>query len=188
MDKVERYRQVFLSFKELCSTGRQPSSFSAYCKANSVDQCQMRQIFKNEFQNIKTLPGYRSISHICSVIYEDFKQKCADGRQPGTFADFYRSHGITWEQMHGYLKRNKLKVVGLPGYVMLTGGSRSRCQEIPFEDVIFEEAGFLPADTCSTITVKVDGHVAVSFPPDTDVAVIARFVRKLGKEVGDVGA
>ena len=112
MDKVERYRQVFLSFKELCSTGRQPSSFSAYCKANSVDQSQMRQTLKNEFQNIKTLPGYRSISHICSVIYEDFKQKCADGRQPGTFADFYRSHGITWEQMHGYLKRNKLKVVG----------------------------------------------------------------------------
>lgn len=56
------------------------------------------------------------------------------------------------------------------------------------EDVIFEEAGFLPADTCSTITVKVDGHVAVSFPTDTDVAVIARFVRKLGKEVGDVGS
>ena len=56
MDKVERYRQVFLSFKELCSTGRQPSSFSAYCKANSVDQCQMRQTLKNEFQNIRLCP------------------------------------------------------------------------------------------------------------------------------------
>ena len=61
--KVERYRQVFLSFKELCSTGRQPSSFSAYCKANSVDQCQMRQTLKNEFQNIKTfarIPKHQS--------------------------------------------------------------------------------------------------------------------------------
>ena len=73
-----------------------------------------------------------------------FKQKCADGRQPGTFADFIEVMALHGEQMHGYLKRNKLKVVGLPGYVMLTGGSRSRCQEIPFEDVIFEEAGFLP--------------------------------------------
>lgn len=70
----------------------------------------MRQILKGEFQNIRTLPGYRNISHICSEIYEEFKQKCAEGKQPGTFADFYSVHGITWEQMHGYLKRNKLKV------------------------------------------------------------------------------
>ena len=76
----------------------------------------------------------------------------------------------------------------MPGYVMLTGGSRSRCQEIPFEDVIFEEAGFLPADTGNVITVKVDGHVAVRFPADTDVAVIAKFVRKMEKEVGHVGS
>ena len=54
--------------------------------------------------------------------------------------------------------------------------------------MIFEEAGFLPAESGNVITVKVDGHVAVSFPAATDVAVIARFVRKMGKEAGDVGA
>lgn len=188
MDKVELYRQVFQSFKALCARGEQPCSFSAYCMDNGVEQNQMRQILKGEFQNIRTLPGYRNISHICSEIYEEFKQKCAEGKQPGTFADFYSIHGITWEQMHGYLKRNKLKVVGLPGYKMLTGGSRSQSQEIPFENVIFEEAGFLPADSGNVITVKVDGHVAVSFPADTDVAIIAKFVRKMGKEAGHVGS
>lgn len=62
------------------------------------------------------------------------------------------------------------------------------CQEVPFENVIFEEAGFLPAGGGNVITVKVDGHVAVSFPADTDVAVIAKFVRKIGKEGGHVGS
>ena len=92
--------------------------------------------------------------------------------------------------MHGYLYRNKLRVAGLPGFKGPAGaGTLSHsCQEIPFEDVIFEEAGFLPADSGNVITVKVDGHVAVSFPADTDVAVIAKFVRKMGKEAGDVGA
>lgn len=54
--------------------------------------------------------------------------------------------------------------------------------------MIFEEAGFLPAESGNVITVKVDGHVAVSFPADTDVAIIARFVRKMGKEAGHVGS
>ena len=54
--------------------------------------------------------------------------------------------------------------------------------------MIFEEAGFLPADSGNVITVKVDGHVAVRFPADTDVAIIARFVRKMGKGVGHVGS
>ena len=61
-------------------------------------------------------------------------------------------------------------------------------QEIPFEEVIFEDAGFLPAEVGNAITVRVDGHVAVIFPADTDVAVIAKFVRKMGKEAGHVGS
>lgn len=148
----------------------------------------MRQILKDEFQNIKTLPGYRNVSLICSGIYEDFKQRCAAGKQPGTFADFYRSHGITRWQMHLYLTRNKLKVVGLPGYKMLAGDSRNQSMEVPFEEVILEDVDFLPADNGKEITVKVDGRVTVSFPADTDVAVIAKFVRKMGKEVGHVGS
>lgn len=76
--------------------------------------------------------------------------------------------------------------MGLPGYIWPTGTGGRKCQSIPFEDVIFEEAGFLPAAETNVITVSVDGHVAVSFPADTDVAVIARFIKKMGKEVGHV--
>ncbi len=67
---------------------------------------------------------------------------------------FYRVMALHGSRCTAILSGINLKVVGLPGYVMLAGGSRSRCQEIPFEDVIFEEAGFLPADTGNVITVK----------------------------------
>ena len=150
----------------------------------------MAQVLKGEYQHIRTLPGYTSVGDICRTIYEEFKRLCADGRQPGTFKAYCLQHGITRKQMHGYLNRNKLRVHGLPGFKGPAGaGTLTHSgQEIPFEEVIFEEAGFLPADTGNVITVKVDGHVAVSFPSDTDVAVIAKFVRKMGKGVDDVGA
>lgn len=44
--------------------------------------------------------------------------------------------------------------------------------------MIFEEAGFLPAESCNVITVRVDGNVEVSFPEDTDLSVIVKFIRK----------
>ena len=189
MGKVELYRQVFLSFKQLCAEGRQPSSFRAYCIANGVDQRQMRQVLKSEFQDIKTLPGYCCVkSRLYGEIYERFKQLCAQGRQPGTLSSYCRSFGVTYGHLHSYLYRKHLRVAGLPGYTGPTGTGNNKSEEVPFEDVIFEEAGFLPADTGNVITVKVDGHVAVSFPADTDVAVIAKFVRKMGKEVGHVGS
>ena len=190
MDKVELYRQVFTSFRTLCAEGKQPSSFNAYCKAHGVDQRHMAQVLKCEFQCIRTLPGYINTSNICRTIYEEFKELCAQGRQPGTFNAYCLQHGITWKQMENYLYRNKLRVIGLPGFKWLTGTGalNHHCQEVPFEDVIFEEAGFLPADSGNVITVKVDGRVAVSFPADTDVAVIAKFVRKIGKEADHVGA
>lgn len=188
MDKVELYRQVFTSFRKLCAEGKQPSSFNAYCKAHGVEQCQMAQVLKGEYQHIKTLSGYTRTGDICRTIYEDFKSLCADGKQPGTFRAYYKSRGITRRQMEGFQSRNKLKVAGLPGYIGPTGTGYGRRQEIPFENVIFEDAGFLPADSGNVITVKVDGHVAVSFPADTDVAVIAKFVRKMGKEAGHVGS
>lgn len=198
MDKVELYRQVFASFRTLCAEGKQPSSFNAYCKAHGVEQSLMRHILKDEFQNVKTLSGFQfsrsagdhTVGKICSRIYAEFKRLCAAGRQPGTFKAYCLQHGITRKQMHGYLYRNKLRVHGLPGFKGPAGAGtlRHRGQEIPFEDVIFEEAGFLPAEGGNVITVKVDGHVAVSFPADTDVAIIARFVRKMGKEAGHVGS
>ena len=59
-----------------------------------------------------------------------------------------------------YLQRNKLTVIGLPGY---TNPRHSRLakqyKEIPFEDVIFKETGFLPSGSCHMITVRVDGNV-----------------------------
>lgn len=92
--------------------------------------------------------------------------------------------------MHYYMKDHGLRVVGLPGYTGYMGRRKrtDRCQEVPFEEVIFEESGFLPAGDGNAITVKVDGRVSVSFPADTDVAVIAKFVRKMGKGAGHVGS
>lgn len=188
MDKVELYRQVFTSFRALCAEGKQPSSFSAYCRAHGVEQSQMAQVLKGEYQRIRTLLGYSSIGCICRTIYEEFKRLCAEGRQPCSFKAYYKSRGVTKRQMDGFQRRKKLKVAGLPGYTCLTGTGSGGYREVPFEDVIFEEAGFLPADSGNVITVKVDGHVAVSFPADTDVAIIARFVRKMGKEAGHVGS
>ncbi|WP_322933785.1 hypothetical protein VCM39_03950 [Bacteroides sp. CG01] len=159
----------------------QPSSFSSYCRKNGVKESQMRQILKDEFQPIKTLPGYCNIGMLCSRIYYDFKSLCASGRQPGSFTAYYRKHGITSKQMVGFQWRNKLKVAGLPGFKGPPGTSTPHGQEIPFEDVIFEESGFLPAGGANVISVKVDGQVVVSFPADTDPAVVAKFVQRIGK-------
>lgn len=196
MERAELYRQVFSSFKDLCGQGRQPSSFDAYCKKHGVQQCLMRQYLKDDFIPIRTLPGYircrtghgGNRGQLYARIYEEFKQLCAEGRQPGTFKDYCLEYGVTRSQMHSYLNRNKLRVVGLVGYTEPVGGRRTKSEEIPFENVIFEEAGFLPADGDHVITVRVDGQVVVSFPADTDVAVIARFIRKMEKEAGHVGA
>lgn len=194
MDKVAKYRQVFNSFRNLCAQGKQPSSFRAYCIERGVDCAQMRSVLKNKFRNVRELPGYRirvskrAIGKKCSRVFEEFKVLCAAGSQPGTFAEHYKKYGITRGQMRGYQKRNHLKVLGLPGYTWSNGMGSPRGQEIPFEDVIFEDAGFLPADSGNVITVKVDGHVVVGFPADTDVAVIAKFVREMGKGGDHVGS
>ena len=52
---------------------------------------------------------------------------------------------------------------------------------------IQEVAAFLPTKSCNVITVRIDGNVKVSFPADTDLSVIAKFIRKMGKEVTHVG-
>ena len=188
MDKKEQYRQVFLSFKNLCAADQQPCSFSKYCREHGVEQAQMRQILGDEFRNIRTLPGYTGCanSRLYATIYENFKNLCAAGKQPGTFKDYCAGFGVSRKQIHDYLTNHGLRVVGLPGYAGPAGTGGRKCQSIPFEEVIFEEAGFLPAAETNVITVSVDGHVAVSFPADTDVAVIARFIRKMGKEAGHV--
>lgn len=190
MEKVELYRQVFLSYKELCATGKQDSSFSAYCRNHGVDHTQMRVVLKNEFQNIRSLPGYIRMGCMglrCMEVYENFKLLCSEGRQPGTLTDYCKSQGITYEQLKGYMKRHHIKAAGLPGYkgpFRIGGG---KCEEVPFENIIFEEAGFLPAQDCA-ITVKVDGHVEVCFPADTDIDIVAKFIRKMGKEARHVGS
>lgn len=84
---------------------------------------------------------------------------CAQGRQPGTFSSYCKSFGVTRDQVHYYMKRHHLRVMDLPGYKWCNGIPQPK--EIPFEDIIFEESGFLPADSGK---VKVDGRVTVSFP------------------------
>ena len=186
MDRKERYREVYETFKDLCAKGSQPGSFHGYCMENGVDSYQMRRTLKDGFTNIRALPGYMSVSMRCSRVYHEFRSRCIDGPHPGKFTDYYRNQGITRRQMNGFLYRNGLKVRELPGFAGSRGCRKQRYVEIPFEEVIFEEAGFLPAGDTNVITVKVDGHAAVSFPADTDVDVIARFVMKIGKEGGDV--
>lgn len=148
----------------------------------------MRLTLKDEFQNIRTLPGYMNVSMRCAVAYEEFKSLCASGQQPCGFTRYYKGRGITRRQMNGFLYRHHLKAREIPGLVgsRIYGKRRCRCVEIPFEEVIFEEAGFLPAADTNVITVSVDSHVAVRFPADTDVDVIARFIRKMGKEASNV--
>lgn len=188
MDKVELYRQVFNAYKELCAKGEAVVSFSRFCREHGVDSHLMRWTLGEEFENIKGLPGYKSISTRCSEVYESFTILCSAGRQPGAFSGYYRSFGIGRRQMERFMHRNNLRITDIPGFAWSNGRGSSRYKEVPFEEVIFEESGFLPADTGNVITVKVDGHVVVSFPADTDVAVIARFVRRMGKEAGHVGS
>lgn len=193
MVKVEYYRQIFSAFKELCATGQQSCSFREYCLEHKVSFSKMYQIVREEFPKMSSIPGYRKLTHLgflYSKVYEEYKNLCFQGKQPGSFTEYCGNYGITWKKMSKYLWRNKLTVVGLPGYTDPRYGrqAKSRYKEIPFEDVIFEEAGFLPAESRNVITVRVDGNVEVSFPADTDLCVIAKFIRKMEKEAGHVGS
>lgn len=192
MDKEELYRWVFTTFKTLCAAGEQPCSFYKYCRDHGVNPNMMPHFLKEDYQGIRTLPGYKFRRDIHSVgerymrIYEEFKRLCASGNQPGTFVDYCYAHGVNRDQMHSYLRRNHLKVAGLPGYVGPAGVGMPHCREIPFEEVIFEESGFLPAGNGMAIIVKVDGRTEVGFPADTDIDVIIRFIKNMGKESGRV--
>lgn len=193
MDKVDQYRDVYKSFIALCREGRQHCSFVEYCRQNGVDSGYMKDILGDEFHGVRRIPGYR-MTHAgknkettlkYGRIFDDFRALCADGRQPGSFMGYCKERGVEYSRMNRYLNIRKLKVGTIPGY--LRPGA-PQCSQIPFEDIIFEEAGFLPAAETNAITVSVDGHVAVSFPADTDVAVIARFIKKMGKEAWHVGS
>ena len=191
MDKVAHYREVYGSFIVLCSEGKQDCSFVEYCRRNGVDSGNMKDVLGDEFRGVRRIPGYK-MTHVgknknttreYGRIFDEFKALCADGRQTGSFAAYCNERGVEYSRMNRYLNARKLKVGSIPGYQR--PGS-TQCLQIPFEDVIFEEAGFLPAAETNVITVSVDGHVAVSFPADTDVAVIAKFIKKMGKEAGHV--
>lgn len=61
--RLEHYRQVFNDFKELCAKGEQPCTFSAYCKEHGVNHTHMHSVLKDEFQPVKTFPGYKAHPH-----------------------------------------------------------------------------------------------------------------------------
>lgn len=188
--KVDLYREIYSGFIDLCASGKQRVNFRQYCREHGVDSRRMADMLKEEFRGVKKLPGYRRWSDVgkrCMEIYEDFKALCAEGRQPGTFTSYCNSRGVSYAQMSNNLNSQNLTVVGLPGFSWPSGcGTLIKCQEIPFEDIIFEDAGFLPAEENNVITVSVDGHTAVHFPADTDVDIIAQFIKKMEKEVGNV--
>ena len=179
-----------MTFKDLCEQGKQPSSFFVYCHKNGISYRRLRDVLKDEYNGVRGLKGYhrqksRTVEGTYIRLYSDFKNLCSAGEQPGSFAEYCEAQGYDRWSVYNFLSRHGLKIKTLPGY-MNPALLSSKSQSVPFEDVIFEEAGFLPADSGNVITIKVDGHVAVSFPADTDVAVIAKFVRKMGKEAGHV--
>ena len=191
MDTVEKYREVYSSFKKDCSEGRQSISFSEYCTVNGIEQSLMKSVLGDEFKGVRSLPGYKMFQggkrkgqvQLYARIYDDFRALCAEDRQPGSFTAYCREHGVEYSRMNRFMYLRNLRANTLPGY---RRPGRSQCETVPFEDVIFEEAGFLPTGDTNVITVSVDGHVAVHFPADTDVSVIARFIKKMGKETGHV--
>lgn len=198
MSKKEQYRQLMAKFIEHCHSGQQTCSFQEFCRQHNVDRSSVRKVLKEEYPVIGSIPGYKRMNtktnhtllQRCSQIYTEYKTLCEQGQKPGAFQQYYNSFGIKTSEMYNFMHKNHLKVRYLPGYATVgkSHGAIPVCKrytEVPFEDVIFEEAGFLPAGT-NVITVSVDGHVDVSFPADTDVAVIAKFIKKMRKEVGHV--
>lgn len=190
MDKVSLYRQVYQTFKKLCEHGEQPCSFNQYCRQHGVLSCSMPWVLKDEYQNIKTLPYYTyrrdtQTAKAYMKIYEEFKRLCSEGNQPGTFKDFCMEHGVTRGQMHGFMCRNHLRLVDIPGYSgpsVMSYRTRVRSAKVPFENIIFEEAGFISAANSNRIIVKVDDHIVASFPANTHIDVIVKFMVKLRKE------
>lgn len=145
MDKAELYRQVSNAYKDLCATGKAIVPFSRFCREHGVDSHQMRWTLGKEFVNRE---NFRDISIYtrCSEVYESFKVLCSEGCQPGAFAGYYRPFGIGRRQMERFMNRNKFRIIDLPGFAWSNGRSSSRYKEVPFEEVIFGDAGFLPAD------------------------------------------
>ena len=194
MDKVELYRQVFTAFKELCAQGKQNCSFSSFCREHGVGNDRMSSVLKDEYQKLKTLPGYmyaRDVGFICFEAYKEFKALCSEGKQPGSFHSFYTEFGITKRQMDHFMNRTQLKIYDIPGFsdTLWYRANASKVEEIPFENVIFEESGFIPtSNNNNVITITVDNHVSVSFPADTDISTIISFVNKIKREGDYVGA
>ena len=193
MDKVKLYRQVFTEFKELCALGKQSCSFAFFCRDHGVNPAEMRSVLKDEYQKVTTLPGYmhgRDVGFVCFDIYKKFKALCAEGKQPGSFCSFYKGFGITKRQMDHFMNRTQLKIYDIPNFsdTLWYGGMAPHIEEVPFENIIFEESGFVPTNSNKEITVNMENHVSVSFPADTDISVIIDFIKKMGKEADHVGA
>ena len=107
---------------------------------------------------MSSIPSYSRLTRLgllYSKVYEEYKDLCFHGKSPSSLTEYCGSHGTTWQKVDRYLRRNKLTVIGLPGY---TNPRHSRLakqyKEIPFEDVIFKETGFLPSGSCHMITVR----------------------------------
>lgn len=189
MEEKDTYRKVYETFRALCVRGEQPCSFFEYCHRCGVTYGKLKDVLRDEYAGVQGIAGYSRMKISTSEeeymkLYNGFKELCENRDQDESFAQYCEERGYNRWRVYTFLYRKGLKISDLPGYI---NPSTLRCGDmVPFENVIFEESGFLPAGDSSAITVKVDDHVAVSFPADTDVDVVAKFVKKLGKEVGHV--
>lgn len=129
----------------------------------------MSGLLENESNRVTSIPGYirvRSMGPTYRKIYNDFKEQCASGRQPGTFAVYCRSHGLYPAIVHSYLSDHGLRVGELPGYHGCVLGRGWKCKEIPFENVIFYEVGIQPVSESNVITVSMPKVTCVIFIRD----------------------
>lgn len=185
MEEKETYREVYETFRALCARGEQPCSFFEYCHRCGVTYGKLKDVLCDEYAGVQGIAGYSRMKISTSEneymqLYNGFKELCGNLEQIGSFAQYCEERGYNRWRVYTFLYRKGIKISDLPGYI---NPSTLRYREaIPFEDVIFEEAGFLPTGNGNAITVRVDGHVVVSFPADTDVGVIAKFINKMGKE------
>ncbi|MCD8393303.1 MAG: hypothetical protein LUC85_00520 [Bacteroidales bacterium] len=149
MDKIERYRQVYNEFKELCARGEQKVTFTAFCRVRGVRGDKMQDVLGDEFVTLKAIPGYRVIlpkkpkpdDDICGRIYENFRTLCAEGRQPGSFSNYCKTRGVAVASVWWFMRDHNLRLIDIPGF-RLRKDTHKTAQEVPFANVIFEEAGF----------------------------------------------
>lgn len=195
MTKKEQCRDVYFKFKELCRQGKQNCSFLTFCQEQGVSYREVACILKEEYQGVVGLEGYSR--QPCDPLYTrdqyykvylDYKELCERGERPGSFGKYCESLGYERGKAYNCLWRMGISVSSLSNpTVKCQDVDKPRDRDVSFENVIVEESGFFKIPQARAITVHLRDILSVSFPTDTDMDALARFVSQLGKEVAYVG-